>query len=243
MPSVFARWSGQCRDPEVRQELCSRLSDIAWSQRILMEARASPIDIRAYNHTLCGSVAVHVDLLPDSAIHRMALDEDSFSTRETLDVYGIEFSLPTIYPDENRASFLFVVDDDPNLDGILVHVAQRTRPSVIARLNVAHRRDPQSGRVEIAIEGDRNTKQERDAVAAADWALVTPRIHLRYSFESWLDDLLGWIKHFYMPDLWFWRYEGLPGYGRFRPFSTKDEALRDDLFNRLRIAEEIFPAE
>lgn len=243
MPSVFATWSGQCRDPEIRQELCSRLNDIAWSQRTLLEARGSPIDIRPYNHTLCGSVAVHVDLLLDSGTHQVALDENGFSIRETLDVYGVQFSLPTIYSDENRVSFLFVVDDDPALDGTLVHVAERPRPSFPIRLNVVRSRDPDSGRVRIAIEDNPSAKQEVDAIDGTDWVIVNPRIHLRYLFESWLDDLLGWIKHFYVPDLWFWRYEDLPGYGRFLPFDRKDEALRDDLFNRLRIAEQIFPAE
>src|SRR5690348_4735313 len=216
MPSVYVSWSGQCRDAETRQALCNKLSDIAWSQRLLLNARVAPghdlVEIRSYNHTLCGPVALRADLLPAAPTgNRLTpLAENFFSLRETIEVYGIEFSLPTIYHGDDRVSFVFLVDEDPALDGILVHVAQRPRPSLVVSMNVIHEQDPESGRRRVSIGDDRRGRQEVDAIEATDWVLVRPRVHVRYAFESWLDDLLGWIKHFYIPDLWFWRYEDLP---------------------------------
>jgi hypothetical protein len=40
--------------------------------------------------------------------------------------------------------------------------------------------------------------------------------------------LLGWVKHFYVPDLWYWRSGDLTGYAEvFAGIDPEDERLRD----------------
>jgi len=44
--------------------------------------------------------------------------------------------------------------------------------------------------------------------------LLRPEVHLRYSLETWFDYLLAGIKHFYIPDLAYWRHTANPGYAK-----------------------------
>lgn len=54
-------------------------------------------------------------------------------------------------------------------------------------------------------------RRERDRVL-----LLRPEVHLRYSLETWFDYLLAGIKHFYIPDLTYWRYATNPGFDRWK---------------------------
>jgi len=37
---------------------------------------------------------------------------------------------------------------------------------------------------------------------------------MRYYLERWMDALLGSVKYFLIPDLWFWRYTDNPDYDK-----------------------------
>jgi len=83
-----------------------------------------------------------------------------------------------------------------------------------------------SYRIEIA---------ESEAIRDADWFLHGSSTHLRYKFEEWMDFLLGWIKHFYIPDLRYWRYDELSAYEwQFSKTNPKDTHRRDQLFGILK---------
>jgi hypothetical protein len=49
-------------------------------------------------------------------------------------------------------------------------------------------------------------------IRAADWYVSAPNIHLRYYLEEWSDFLLSWVKFFFVPDLYYRRYEDLSQY-------------------------------
>ena len=44
--------------------------------------------------------------------------------------------------------------------------------------------------------------------------LLRPEVHLRYSLETRFDYLPAGVKHFYIPDLDYWRYGPNPGYAK-----------------------------
>lgn len=119
-------------------------------------------------------------------------------------VHGIAFDLYDgrgFYPDESRVSFLFASSEDlPELNGQLVEVHDKA--VCMASTNADLRQ--------------------------ADWYLTRPSIHMRHYLEDWMDVLLGSVKYFLLPDLWFWRYRDLPDYGKLSDLydSNADPSLR-----------------
>jgi hypothetical protein len=123
-------------------------------------------------------------------------------------LFGLEFRLydwRNLYGDNDRLSFVFAsVVDCPELTGVLVYVEDRAE-----------------------CQYYRNS-----LIRSADWFLTQPRIHLRYYCEDWMDQLLAYVKRFYLPDLWYWRYQELAGYdyhaevfGRFYAVTAREEVL------------------
>lgn len=241
MPSVIVSWTGQCRDDLVRRELCDRLAEIAniggqflkWSPRtrrfnqqigskILLAGTV--LEPEGLNRALAAeeSPETYAGLSRVSSSEDLAVDESGrlvhtlklggpdssaiFSLRDAA-LWGIEFRLPTIYRDEDRVSFVFLLCANPALNGVIVQV-----------------------------EDKQQCKQfESEVVRDADWFLHNSSIHLRYRFEEWMDLLLGWIKHFYIRDMRYWRYEWLLNYEwLFSKTDPKDTHQRDQLFGILK---------
>jgi hypothetical protein len=77
-----------------------------------------------------------------------------------------------------------------------------------------------------------------ETIRRADWYLTNPSIHMRYYLEHCFDYFLGWVKYFFIPNLYFWRYEDLPGYDELEQridqefLEVKDKFhLRNKIFN------------
>ena len=81
------------------------------------------------------------------------------------------------------------------------------------------------------VEQCRQYKSEEIRTAQA--FLDSPNIHLRYYYEEWMDHFLGWVKHFFIPDLAYWRYEPNSGYERFRDL-PRDDKTRDEFWSVLK---------
>jgi hypothetical protein len=97
---------------------------------------------------------------------------------------GLEFRLydpRDFYPGEDRVSFVFCVDDDPQLDGLMAYVEDRQECR----------------------------KYQNADIQRADYFLRTPHVHLRYYLEEWIDRLMGWVKYHYVENLRYWRYRDL----------------------------------
>lgn len=241
MPSVIVSWTGQCREEAVRRELCDKLADIAGVAESF--PRANP-ETKRFDQKIGGKILLAATALktedlnraldaekspetsaglsPLSSAEDLSVDESGrllhtlrlggsdssaiFSLRDAA-LWGIEFRLPTIYRDEDRVSFVFLLCANPALNGAIVQAENKQ----------------QGAQFESAVIRD------------ADWFLHNPSIHLRYRFEEWMDFLLGWIKHFYISDLRYWRYDWLPNYDRlFSKTDPNDRRRRDQLFGILR---------
>jgi hypothetical protein len=236
MPSVIVSWSGQCSELFVRENLCWKLEELAELSHSYFEV---PPSIRRFDHVIKGNILLSGSLFsaPPSSSNlvrvyeslpqevdplgfelRVAgplgqklrkIHEDLFSLPQ-VDLYGIEFRLfdgRHLYEEDDRISFIFLrMEEYPELDGAIVYVE------------------------------DRNQCQyyENEMIRQADWFLGQPHIHLRYYCESWMDMLLGWIKHFYIPNLNYWRYKELPGYEIFSNIDPYDSELRDEFFEVLK---------
>lgn len=177
MPSVYATWHGGCRDKAMRQELCERMADLGETAY----EYASSSGVKFFDQTIEGNILISkAHIMPAEDFAQLDESERIISV-EKIGLYGVEFHLDpqTFYPSENRVSFVFCISDDPRLDGRIVLVEDKEEC-----LNYV---DP------IIIE--------------ADFYLETANIHLRYFLESWLDDLMGWVKYHYINDLTYWRYE------------------------------------
>jgi len=239
---VIVSWTGQCRDDLLRRDLCDKLAEIAkvgesflsgppltkrFDQqiggRVLLSATAVAEEkwdeaVAAENSPETSAGLAHVsseeDLSlkgPPSLVHSLRfggpLADTILSLRDAA-LWGIEFRFPNVYyRNENRMSFVFLLCPNPALNGLIVQV-----------------------------EDKQQCKQfESGVIRDADWFLQQSSIHLRYHCEEWMDFLLGWIKHFYIPDLRYWRYDWLPNYEWFfSKTNPKDTHQRDQLFGILK---------
>jgi len=241
VPSVIVSWTGQCRDNVVCGELRDRLTEVAnigeqflnWSPRtrrfdqqiggkILLASTAlqtenldAALDAEKSVKTSAGlsCVSLAEDLAVDDSgrlVHTLKLggpDSSSIFSLRDAALWGIEFRLPTIYRNEDRVSFVFLLCANPALNGVIVQ----------------------------AEDKQQCTRFESEGIRDADWFLHKSSIHLRYRFEEWMDFLLGWIKHFYIRDLHYWRYEWLPNYQwLFSKTDPKDTHQRNQLFGILK---------
>ena len=242
MPSVRVSWSGRCGVASVRAELCGKIGQIV--EALQGRLPADYVAIRLFDEILDAPIMLDNGLFstPPIAAELTRAGVESLLSARGLRVYGIEFSLPTLYLVDNRASFVFIVDDHPDLDGVMVHFAEAERPSLLVSLNVSRAHDSRSGTTRVTVEDVAHVRATDALRESVNASLTTPRIHLRYNFESWLDDLLGWVKHFYIPDLWFWRYEDVPGYDRFLAIDPGDASAREACFDNLRRMQPLFGA-
>ena len=246
MGSVYATWKGTCHDRQVRDELLGFAGELAgrnaprWSTALprpsflkyLTEVRrddAPPLpDIRRFDGEIAGRILIGLDVDNDreglaaeaasDGVEVLPLGpEDSRATFLKVDravLRGLDFRLfdpRGLYPGEDRMSFVFLESEVPCLDGRLVAVT----------------------------DGDRCRLSGLEAIREADWYLDCPSIHLRYYLEEWSDILSSWLKLFFVPDLYFWRYEDLPSFDNYRAMFGEfrdrygDSAARRLIFDTL----------
>jgi hypothetical protein len=143
---------------------------------------ASP-SVKQFNQRIEGDILVSEHLLPSSPLDpRLDGGGERLCSLRSVSLFGVEFRLydgRDLYAGEDRVSFVFCVDDDPLLDGLMVYVEDH---------------------VECL-------KYRDERIQRADYLLAVPNIHLRYYLETWMDSLMGWVKYHYIEDLRYWRYE------------------------------------
>lgn len=234
MPSVAVVWKGNCREPRTRYRLLGYLHRLAarsdeylrleQPQRprllnVLNEQRAGPIrardNVESIDRDISGTIVISSfisdapeALLADARRAGVALIDSPeakgaplLSIREAR-LSGIDFKLfdpRGLYPEADRMSFVFLeCPQHPFLDGSLVEIATSE---------------------DCAASGDA-------ALAAADYYLCAPSVHLRYYLEDWTDCLFSWIKFFFMQDLWWHRWEAMEGYADYRQVFEQLQADR-----------------
>jgi hypothetical protein len=180
MPSVITTWAGQLRDRARRAELGLRIAELANVSQAAF-GKQYPPDLRRFEKTIEGDVllSVHVFATPPTSPKVTRIDENYYAVR-SIGLTGLEFRLyGANYEGDDRISFVFTVDEDPGLDGLLVY-----------------------------FEDSEECRQYEDKrIQQADYYLAIPHVHLRYYMEECTVALMAWIKHFYIQDLIFWKGE------------------------------------
>lgn len=237
MGSVTVHWQGMCNDRPRQEQLVAHLEVLAQRSAARLERPAPPrpamlelmaaqreappeVDaIRLFDGQIEGRIVVDpyltsegqalydqvietgtemIDVLPGGAEKAtpfcLSLNPSSgqkYLVVDSLRVHGLDFRLydpRDLYPQENRVSFVFLESDRlPALNGCVAQLENSQQSAAY-------------GSPEIRL---------------ATWFVSGPSIHLRYYLEDWCDLLLSWVKHFFMPDLQFHRYEPLSGYESF----------------------------
>jgi hypothetical protein len=227
MGSVYVRWTGRCIDVEARTKLLEKVADFALLSLNYFEEFGA---FQRYNGTLEGRILLSPDLLQGTGLELPAearspgglelraagplgppkpASPNQFLTASQVHLEGLEFQLydgRCLYPGADRISFVFATFDEyPALDGSLVYVEDEEQCRLYSN----------------------------DQIQTAQAFLDAPNIHLRYYYEKWIDNFLGWVKHFFIADLQYWRYEPNPGYQRFQDL-PHDDATREALWQALK---------
>jgi hypothetical protein len=212
MPTVLVTWSGRCPDAASREALCGCLEQLAAISQSLYD---SPPPIKKFDAAIEGTILMSGSVFgspPQGAGVNPAGEDpagENLFSIEGASLFGIEFllfdprsTIPQVFPSEGRVSFVFLRHENPELDGLVVQVEDRQRCQLYLS----------------------------DDIKRADWYLKLPEIDLPYYLELSMNDLLGWVKHFYIPSLHFWAWREDPGYEQFADVDPRDHSYRDLFF-------------
>jgi hypothetical protein len=166
------------------------------------------LPVNRIDRTITGNILLAPDL-SRSADPKIAADHVGRISR--LQLYGIAVR-PLFRFDrtssEGSFDFTFVrASDHPSLDGVLVQLVE---------------------------DGGLQDEDQRSLRGAAV-RLRTPRIYLRYQFESWADKLMNWIRTYFVEDLRYWRWNPDRGHDG-AAFAPHDLAKREEARRRLKEA-------
>ena len=205
MPSVRVSWRGRVADEATLAAFVPLIGWIAeahaghWKRRgdPLVRPDLSLLD-RWQDETLGGRILLSQNLVDEAAFHegvaRAGLETvrtargEVLAVVDRLRVTGVQFRIydPGGYgPVSDRAGFMVLHTPDlPLFDGLIA--------TVWSREYSRHFHDP--------------------LIAGVDWHADAPTVHLRYHLEEWFDELLAWVRYFFVPDLEYWRYGERPGW-------------------------------
>lgn len=212
MPSVEVVWNGRCIDRQGQQELCEHLLQL------------SDISNRKFNAYFGGQVHTVFFNEPEGDIKylvtsrvfgsevppaRIKQVDDGVYLCEGLSLYGVEF--PLFDPRNYTPPF------DLRTGNRISFVFTRSdEPGLDGRL----------------VQIYPINKQHRLS-GFSEMVLLNPVLDLRYYLEGWMKNFLGWVKHFYMPDLYYWIWGDYAGYDAYRGKVTKDRVTAKQHFDRL----------
>lgn len=232
MSSVIVGWKGKCHSQKKQKELCKFIDQLAEVSHSFYE---EPPKVKHFDGYIEGEILLPGSLLKFSP-NRLPSEVEVVEAKEKIwnwktgklearvvkyfllrkvHLYGIEFYLydprPNAY--KNRVSFVFLSHDKvPALNGKVVEVEDH----------------------------DECQRYTTETIKQADWYLTEPSGILRYYLEPWFDYFLGWIKYFFIPNLYFWRREDLPGYSQLK--RNLDEELvgvNDKVYLRNKVFNDI----
>jgi hypothetical protein len=144
-----------------------------------------PPPIKQFDQTIAGDILVSKHLFPSlPSSPKLTSVSERFFSLQSVSLLGVEFRLydgRNLYEGDDRMSFVFCVDDDPQIDGLMVYVEEQAECR----------------------------KYTDERIQRADYLLNVPHIHLRYYLEEWVDQLMGWVKYHHVKNLEYWRYEDM----------------------------------
>jgi hypothetical protein len=219
MPTVVVSWMGRFPNRATQQELCTCLLPIALASHLMYcDFFGVQVEPRLYD----GSQQHSVALLSKRVLGELPLPVGLQPAGKNLfliqDVsfYGLEF----------------VLFDPRRFNSPLMMAHNYDISFVFLRSDIP---DLDGLMVEVIRISDDNLLK-----SSADILLRVPELDLRYYLEHWMNDLLGWVKRFFLPDLFYWAWSNNPGASGYDKFDPGDRKARDEILLYLR---EVFVAE
>jgi hypothetical protein len=236
MPSVVAEWEGQCRNKQFQEQVCGEIGRLArCSHRLYEEYFQQKIDSIFYDGgQVHQKVLLGRDLFyrrpvpagvrkleeatsfkemitlhrPDGTVSASGIREEIYFTEQAA-LYGVEFLLY----DPRAYNYPFGVSS--SLDTSFTFLRSEN-PDLDGRLVLARKVNP-----------------EGPLAPFGELILHTPTLDLRYYLEGWTRCLLAWVKHFYVPDLYYWLYVDNGGEHCYQDLPPGDAAAARSAFDRL----------
>jgi len=212
MPSVDVVWKGRCIDRQVQQELCEHLLQLSEiSNRKFNAYFGGQVHAVFFNPPegeskyLISSRVFGNEVLP-AKIKKV---DDGIFIGEGLSLYGVE--IPLFDPRNNTPPFGLGASN--RISFVFI---RNEDPAYDGRL------------VQACPVSERNRLN-----TISQTVLVNPGLTLRYYLENWMGQLLGWVKHFYIPDLYYWIWRDYPGYEAYRGKVSKHHGMAKQYFDPL----------
>jgi len=211
MPSIDATWKGKCLDRQVHAALCGKIAQIAdLSNEFYKDYLKQDVHSTFYNaDDLIEDVLIPVYMLEGQPIQTWRkLDNSKKYLACDIHLYGIDFPL---YDPRNDTP-PFALHTSNKISFVFICSDD---PVLEGRLVEVYRKKP---------DNDRPSGQP---------VLISPVLDLRYYLLGWTTHLLGWVKHFYIPDMFYWLGVSLAGYERYSDYDPLDRVTADNLFTAL----------
>jgi len=211
MPSVDANWNGTCSNRQTQQDLCRKLLPLAEIScgkfQEFFGIHAKPV---IYNEPegekdYLVSFSVFGKKAPPENLERV--DRGVFIGRH-LGLYGIDFPL---YDPRNYSS-MFGLHDQNRISFVFIRSKAPELDGLLVRV----------------LSGN----QQHYLNTCKSTILCTPILDLRYYLEFWTRSFLGWVKHFYIPNLTYWLYGDLSGYQQYAE-TQRTSDLCDSIYDQL----------
>jgi len=211
MPSVDVSWNGKCLDHQIQKELCEKIAQLgALSNEFYKEYLKEEVHSTLYNAgELIKDVLISTKILEYQSVSPELIQDNKvkFFTKDIC-LYGIDFPL---YDIRNNNSYF-------------PHYTDNKISFVFVRSNVPG--------LDGQLEEVCHLKPDEEH-PSGQLALISPVVDLRYYLEGWMKRFLGWVKHFFIPDLFYWAWCDFPGYKRYLDYDPQDRKTADTIFLKL----------
>lgn len=191
MPSVEVVWKGRCVDRQIQQDLCEHL------------LKLSDLSNRKFKDYFGLQVHTIFFDLPEGETNYLMLDKDFWDHLPSTYIEKVEKGVCLV-----KKLGLFGVEFplyDPRNYNLPFGLGTSNRVSFVFTRSQVPELDGQ------LVQTCAVNKQHRIS-AYADTVLDNPTLDLRYYLENWMGMFLGWVKHFFMPDLDYWIWQEKAGY-------------------------------
>ena len=213
MPSVEAMWRGQCTDRSLQEELCARVAELGEiSHQLYREFFQKEVEAVWYDgFTIASEILLDEGIFPNrQAPPELEAVEKRTYRANQVSLYGCQYKL--FDPREFNSPLTMSAGYD--LSFIFLRSENPSLDGLLVEKIGEHPRSEESAESNVFL-------------------LASPEIYMRYYLENWMGRFLGWVKHYYIPDLYYWIWVDHPGYLQYEGFNRKDAMIRDEIFASL----------
>jgi hypothetical protein len=210
MPSVIATWSGQLTDRKSQVDLCTKVAELGEeSHRLYREYFQKDIDAVWYDGLpYSGSVLVYENVFLNKLIPPgLEMIEEGFYQIHNVGFYGCQYVLF----DPSQYNNALTRSKDRNFCFAFLHSDNPKLDGYLVKV----------------LREDINEDGSKEII------LYAPDLYFREYLEIWIIYFLRWVKHFYIPNLYYWIWEDLPFYNAYEGVDRNDIVYRDEVFREL----------